>query len=54
MPVAESRLEVLQVRKLIQCVRLQDSTQVTKLVELGISGLINYQGKRVGIALVAR
>ena len=45
MPLAESRLEVLQVRKLIQCVRLQDSDQIAKLVQLGIPGLINYQGE---------
>ena len=52
MPLADSRLEVLQVRKLIQCVRLQDSAQVAKLVELGISGLINYQGGQDGEVIV--
>lgn len=47
MPIADDRLEVLQVRKLIQCVRLQDSAQIAKLVKLGISNLVNYQGKEL-------
>lgn len=51
MPLAESRLEVLQVRKLIQCVRLQDSDQIAKLVQLGIPGLINYQGESCFISV---
>lgn len=45
MPLAKSRLEVLQVRKLIQCVRTQDSTQIAKMAEQGIYGLLNYQGE---------
>lgn len=44
MPLAVTRLELLQVRKLIQCVRQQDLTQIAKLVELGIEKLVNYQG----------
>lgn len=50
MPLAATRLEVLQVRKLIQCVRQQDSNQIAKLVELGIFGVIDYQGKLSGAA----
>ena len=49
MPLAATRLEILQVRKLIQCVRQQDSTQIAKLVELGIFGVINYQGESLCI-----
>ena len=45
MPLAHDRLEVLQVRKLVQCVRTGDKAQITKLVQHGISGLINYQGE---------
>ena len=45
MPLAVTRLEILQVRKLIQCVRQQDSAQIAKLVEMGIYGVIDYQGK---------
>lgn len=45
MPLADSRLEVLQVRKLIQCVRSQDSAQIAKLVEHGIPGVLDYQGR---------
>ena len=44
MPLARDRLEVLQVRKLVQCVRVGDKVQIAKLVEHGISGLVNYQG----------
>ena len=44
MPLAESRLEVLQVRKLINCVRMKETAAIRKLIENGIHGLINYQG----------
>lgn len=44
MPLAASRLEVLQVRKLIQCVRQQDLPQITKMIELGVKDLLDYQG----------
>lgn len=44
MPLALSRLEVLQVRKLIQCVREKENAQIAKMAELGIDGLLNYQG----------
>ena len=44
MPLARSRLEILQIRKLIQCVRSQDVAQIIKLIQMGIDGLVNYQG----------
>lgn len=44
MPLAQSRLEILQVRKLINCVRMKETAAIKKLVENGIHGLINYQG----------
>ena len=44
MPLARSRLEILQIRKLIQYVRQQDVVQIFKMIELGVPGLINYQG----------
>ena len=44
MPLARTRLEVLQVRKLSQCIREQDADQVSKLISLGIPDLVNYQG----------
>ncbi len=53
MPLAVSRLEILQVRKLIQCVRVKDSLQVAKMAELGIEGLLNYQGKVVSEFVVS-
>ncbi|XP_076442386.1 ankyrin repeat and EF-hand domain-containing protein 1-like isoform X2 [Babylonia areolata] len=42
MPKAVSRLEVLQVCKLLQCVRAKDKQQVEKLTTSGIPHLINY------------
>ncbi len=44
MPLAVTRLEILQVRKLIQCVREKDSHQIAKMAELGIKGILDYQG----------
>lgn len=44
MPLAATRLEVLQVRKLIQCVREKDAQQIAKMAEKGIEGLLNLQG----------
>nr|CAB3221664.1 ankyrin repeat and EF-hand domain-containing protein 1 [Phallusia mammillata] len=45
---AESRLETLQVYKLLQCVRQEDTTQITKLCTQGIPMLINYRDPRDG------
>lgn len=45
MPLAVTRLEVLQVRKLIQCVREKDLAQIAKMAEMGIEGLLNFQGE---------
>lgn len=42
MPVAETRLECLQVLKLLQCVRQRDWTQVDKLIINGVPHLVNY------------
>jgi ankyrin repeat protein len=43
MPLAETELEIHQVRKLIQCVREQQTSSIDKLIELGIPNLVNYQ-----------
>ena len=45
MPLATSRLELLQVRKLIQCVRTRDTAQIHKMAEQGVSGVLNFQGR---------
>lgn len=45
MPLAKTRLEVVQVRKLIQCVRTQDGPQIAKMAEQGVHGLLNCQGE---------
>ena len=44
MPVAQTRLEQLQVLKLLQSVRAEDKTQIEKLATHGIPDLINYSG----------
>ena len=45
MPLAKDRLEVLQVRKLIQCVRTHDTTQINKMAEQGVPGVFDIQGE---------
>ncbi len=42
MPTAQTRLETLQVHKLLQCVREGDRTQIEKLTANGVPDLINY------------
>ena len=42
MPVAQTRLETLQICKLLQCVREEDRAQVEKLTTNGVPHLINY------------
>jgi hypothetical protein len=42
MPKAVSRLEILQVCKLLQCVRERDKAQIQKLTLNGVPHLINY------------
>ena len=45
MPIAEDRLERLQVLKLLQSVRNEDVEQIEKLTTHGVPYLINYSGK---------
>ena len=42
MPIAQSRLETLQICKLLQCVRDGDTFQIEKMILNGIPHLINY------------
>ncbi|KAK6183722.1 hypothetical protein SNE40_011147 [Patella caerulea] len=49
MPVAESRLEILQVCKLLQCVREKDKTQIEKMTASGLPHLINYNDATEGM-----
>ncbi|KAI1897840.1 hypothetical protein AGOR_G00087410 [Albula goreensis] len=46
--VAEGRLEVLQVCKLLQCVRERDKPQIEKLVRMGTPDLINMAEPQEG------
>lgn len=45
MPIAQDRLEQLQVLKLLQSVRNEDVDQIEKLTTHGVPYLINYSGK---------
>ena len=51
MPYAETRLEILQVRKLIQCARDKDVDQIEKMIEKGIPDLLSYQGEAIDNSL---
>ncbi|XP_064621436.1 ankyrin repeat and EF-hand domain-containing protein 1-like isoform X2 [Lineus longissimus] len=42
MPIAQTRLETMQVCKLLQCVREEDREQIEKLTLNGVPHLINY------------
>ncbi|XP_018649899.1 putative ankyrin repeat domain protein [Schistosoma mansoni] len=52
MPIADSRLERLQIRKLLQCVNNKDIDQIKKLIEHGVPNLINYNDPDNGITAV--
>ena len=45
MPIAKTRLEELQVRKLIQCVREKDGDQIDKMIALGLPNILDLQGE---------
>lgn len=44
MPVSQGRLEQLQIFKLLQSVRKEDTEQIEKLTTNGKPNLINYSG----------
>ena len=48
MPKAASRLELLQICKLLQCVREKNKEQVEKLTISGVPHLINYNDPNEG------
>lgn len=48
MSVSYDTVEILQVRKLLQCVRNDDFKHIQKLCEKGVSFLINYQEPNEG------
>ncbi|CAH8524129.1 Ankyrin repeat and EF-hand domain-containing protein 1 [Schistosoma haematobium] len=52
MPIANSRLERLQIRKLLQCVNNKDVDQIKKLTEHGVPNLINYNDPDNGATAV--
>ncbi|KAK0047251.1 ankyrin repeat and EF-hand domain-containing protein 1 [Biomphalaria pfeifferi] len=49
MPVAQARLQILQVCKLLQCVRNKDKQQIEKLIAKGTPHLINYNASEQGL-----
>ncbi|KAK3092597.1 hypothetical protein FSP39_004820 [Pinctada imbricata] len=48
MPVAQTRLEILQVCKLLQCVREKNTEQIQKLTSHGVPHLVNYNDSEEG------
>jgi ankyrin repeat protein len=42
MPLATDPVEILQVKKLLHCVRYEDYTQIKRLVDKGVRQLINF------------
>ena len=48
MPIAQTRLETLQVCKLLQCVRDKDKSQIEKMSLQGVPHLINYNDASEG------
>ena len=48
MPIAQTRLETLQVCKLLQCVREEDRTQIEKLTIHGVPHLVNFNEPHEG------
>ena len=48
MPVAQTRLEILQVCKLLQCVREKNTVQIQKLTSHGVPHLVNYNDSEEG------
>ncbi len=54
MPIAKDHVELLQVKKLLQCVRQQDYAQIARLCAKGVPLLINYNEPAEGLtALIA-
>lgn len=49
MPIATDPVEILQVRKLLHCVRTQDYSQIKKLCEKGVQFLINFNEPQEGL-----
>ena len=48
MPLAQTRLETLQICKLLQCVREEERVQIEKLTLNGVPHLINYNEPTTG------
>ncbi len=47
--VAEGRLQVLQIYRLLQCVHERDKEQIEKMVNLGVENLINLTEPQDGM-----
>lgn len=48
MTLAKDPVEILQVKKLLHCVRIEDYAQIKKLCEKGVKYLINYNEPHEG------
>lgn len=49
MPIAKDPVEILQVKKLLHCVRTEDYYQIKKLCEKGVDCLINFNEPHEGL-----
>lgn len=49
MPIAQTRLETLQVCKLLQCVREKDKDSIEKMTLHGVPHLVNYNDPNDGL-----
>lgn len=50
--MAEGRLQVLQIYRLLQCVREGDKEQIEKMVNLGVNNLINLTEPQHGTGVL--
>lgn len=50
--VAEGRLQVLQIYRLLQCVHENDKVQIEKMVNLGVKNLINLTEPQDGTGVL--
>lgn len=48
MPIASDPVEILQVKKLLHCVRTEDYNQINKLCDKGVEFLINFNEPHEG------
>jgi ankyrin repeat protein len=48
MPIATDAVEILQIRKLLHCVRTHDYVQIKRMCDKGVQFLVNYNEPQEG------